>query len=268
MAMDLRRWTTAALLAITFGIAGGQQAAEASFKLRIIFQDANSNTTQYDITDGQTGVDTSTATGQIRFTAPSTYGFTTSITTGRSKPIVGDGVTTSQLTIDTVDVSSAGAGKVTILLIDDNFNFPGNQFSSNLKMTSKVNTQAGKAATAGVSFTFKSFADNGNNDVFSQVGTTPGLQGPFTGAVVAATTPNATKQTTFARNSPYYSMMNVTTITFAGAGSVGITGSTTVQALEGSNEVVPEPSTLALAAAGLPLLALGARRRRRARRAD
>jgi len=62
--------------------------------------------------------------------------------------------------------------------------------------------------------------------------------------------------TSAARLLPTFTLSNTLAITLGGGGLANFTGQT--QAL------VPEPATLALAASGLPLLALGLRRRRRA----
>jgi hypothetical protein len=186
-------------------------------------------------------------------------GFTVSLT-AISKPF---GNTPDQATFqnETLQITNTGAsGKtLTISMTDTGFTYP-NPIGRPLDVTSAVNgTLFG--LQAGNKVTFQSFMDV-NNAEFGKTQTS-GVQGPFayngdTNTTIGALDQywfggtQATTHGTFAWDpsiNPAYSITSQFVLTLAAGAAANLSGTTSLTA-------TPEPGTVVMAAAGIPLIAL------------
>jgi hypothetical protein len=222
-----------AVAALTFAIAS---PADAAFKLRLT--DGLGNTVT--IVDGGVGDGSPPANGVIVFNGaipgpPGGSVWTVNVTTGISKPVLG-GPSLATMDLNSVNVSTAGAGTLTIELTDTGFLTPAGNVHASMLIG---------GTTAGT-VTYQAFVDAGNAE-FAQttaIGNT-GALGP--GAF------SDTRGAALAGLVAPYSLTQVVSITHAGNG---------VSSFDAEVRV-PEPSTLVVFGSGLLGLGFLLRRRRR-----
>ena len=187
------------------------------------------------VTDGGVG-DSNPDVGAITFIGSLT-GWSVNVTTGLSKPVLGS-ATVASMDLNSVNVSSAGGGSLTIELTDTDFNaLSPTSFSMSI------------GGTTNGSVTYDAYIDAGNVE-FGQ-GTLVGNLGPYAPIAFSGST---------AGGGPFaggpFSMTQVVTITHAGA---------TSSSFDAELRAVPEPGTLALF--GMSILGFGIGLRRRLGRA-
>ncbi len=165
--------------------------------------------------------------GRLRFTGA--YGtFTANLTTGMSKPIVGNGSTEARIDLNSIDVSASSGGTLIITAVDTGFTFPQQELEMIAQASGSLSGQpTGSPIPPGTSVTFYSWTNAANisplsvdPSVIPGGSTQAGPLGPYSTA-------------TFAEHSPFipwvrgvgpYSIFNQTVITMGGAAraSVGL----------------------------------------------
>src|SRR5262245_32116114 len=112
--------------------------AVAQFQVRLEQSGFASKT----VTDNGPG-DTNTAVGRI--TVSGAYGtFNINITTGLSKPVLGNGTSSASIDLNSTDFSTAAGGTLILTLSDSDFNFPNNNAGNQMTLSTLVGgTMAG-----------------------------------------------------------------------------------------------------------------------------
>ena len=244
----MTRTTRHCLLTVLVALSylGVPSSTQASLQLRIL---NSSNSVIFSSSTGGTSIAVSGPFSD----GPTNYSnFTVSVTSntpgGTGSPANNNlgRIRFSGLTID-----ADNAGKLTFQVTSDNFNIPTPTPGSFLKSR----FSSGATYDGNVVISSQSYADAANGNTFSTVGTT--TTGP---QILNGGNQNTTLTTPFSY-SGQYSLLEIVTINFgAGGGSITFSSETDV--------IAPEPSTLALAFAGLPVIGLLGWRNRRQRRAD
>lgn len=215
------------------------QDAKAAFKLEL-----SSGATTVTITDGGAG-DSSATAGVIAFNGSVGANFSINITTGISKPVLGSAFE-AKMDLNSVNVSSLGAGTLTIRLTDTDFILP-NKIGDQMVLT---NSWGG---TTNGSITAQGFASLSNTEFDTSGGATP-FQGPFGPGAFSSTASSLVGPFTAANQA--FSLTEVVTITHTGKGQV-------TSFDKEITAVVPEPGTLMLFGMGLlGVAAYGWRRRK------
>lgn len=161
----------------------------------------------------------------------------------------------AQVALSSLSVQTDGAINLAFEVTDNNFTTPAPSPGSYLQSVIRTATPA----PSGVSFSTQSFADSNNGSTFitpiaagtiapsSTIGeTTTGLQGPYTAPV------DNTASTPFIHSGPF-SLLNVVSLSFAGGPNAD---NNTVNLTTTASVFAPEPATLTMVLAGLPVAGL------------
>jgi uncharacterized repeat protein (TIGR01451 family) len=204
--------------------------ASAQFQLRLEQSGFASKT----VTDNGPG-DANPAVGRITVTGA--YGtFNINITTGLSKPVLGNGTSQATIDLNSTDFSTPAGGTLTITLADTGFNFPNNNAGNQMTLTSQVGgTLAGLGVNPippGSSVTFTSWVHTADTSPLAvdptviPVGSvsTP-VMGPYSTGSYTENTPGVN----FTKGAGPYSMFSQAVLTMTGAGRVGFDHLTRVE---------------------------------------
>ena len=154
--------------------------------------------------------------------------WTVNVTTGSTKPLIGDAVH-AHMDLNSVNVTSGGAGTLTIKFTDDNFGPlpPGSNFESAIGGT-----------TMGT-VTYSTYADAGNAAFAMTTALNgPTGQGPFGPGAFSGTALSGSFTGTFP-----YSLTQIAVIKHTGRGQIS--------SFDASLQAVPEPGSLLLLGSGL-----------------
>lgn len=250
--------STAALGAVALLV--GPAPAEATLQLRLV---ASSGTTSFtrDFVDSSnsgsisfnrtidSGANGTHTSGSVTF---SVQGLSTTSNSPGTDGI--GGLPGGNLFTSFTNVSSTGAGTLMIEVTDNDYTSPVSASYNNLVSSIAPNSSGSTASN--VSFSYQSYADGANGNPFATPVTAPAgvstnLQGPYIGAVPS----NVTSRAFPPYGSNGFALLGIITLNFTAAGSVSFNTTTAVTA--------PEPATLAMALAGLPVACLMRRRQRR-----
>ncbi len=228
----------AAALAGAALLATASSSAVAAMKIRL-----TSGATSIVVTDGGAG-DLSAAAGVITFSgALGATVWGVNVTTGVSKPVIG-GPSSAHIDLNSVNVTSGGAGTIVLELTDTDFSLGGAGTGSTL-VGAIGGTTGGTVSATGCL--------NSNNGEFDCTGGTPdaipglGAFGP--GAF------SATSGTAFVIPAGPFSLSSAVTISHGGTG--------VISSFDFELRTAPEPGMVAVAGLGLAAAGLAGLRRRR-----
>jgi hypothetical protein len=212
-------------------VAFAAQEAQGAFVLRL--NDGAGNTVE--VTDGEVGLDSNPLAGAITFIGSLGGGtvWTVNVTTGLSDPILGS-PSSPHMDLNSVNVSSGGAGTLTIDLTDTDFTASPGPAGFTMRI--------GGTTAGTVNYTAWSDPGNAEFGLVDLINST----GPLGPGAFSATTSG------LAAVDAAYSLTQRVVITHTGVGVTSFDA-----------ELIPEPATLALV--GLGLAGLAARRRRNAK---
>jgi hypothetical protein len=258
----MRKFLFAAAIAVV-SLFSAARSAEATFQMRI--ESGTTTGPGVVITDesaSESGVTAGAFAGTpnaISFSG-SIGQFTLNVTTGTSTPFLSAPSFYEAQDLTNVTINSSGAGTLRLILSKDNYGAG----TPDGNLTFKSDVGGVLTAGAGSSITFASYVDDGNGIPNLGHDQNPvGALDPVTGVGTAAITqtfgPGVFSDSTgvaFSKTGTY-SIYQVVTVTFTGAGSVSF------------NDTVgtaPAPAGLVLALTGLPALGVGNWLRRRRNR--
>lgn len=222
-------------------LAGMSSGANAALMLEI-----SSGTDTAIVTDGGLG-DLSAAVGQVRFSG-AIGGFSINISTGTSKPIIGN-ADFGSLDLSSIDVSGPAAGTLTIRLTDTDFLQP-NITSGGLAIAGI--TGGTVAAKAYIDFSNAAF---GQGVEIADLG--PFVDGPLPGSSSFSDTEFSSIVTS--DNTPPFSLTIVASIMHTGAGQLS-SFDAALDVFSTPSDDISAPGTLAVL--GFGLLWFGTRKRR------
>lgn len=260
----MRKFFVAAAVAVAF-LFGSASSADAAFRLRV--ESGTTTGPGVVITDNAAGDQSGTVDAIAYSTGVSeTIGpFTLSFTLGTKTPgtLVLPGFYEG-MDLNNVTITTSGAGTLRLILESDDFgaNTPDGQLLLTNKIGGVLSAPGGSSLTSTSYLSDVSDMPNFGDDV-SPSGALDPIPGSGAGSIGNLATsvgqtfgPGAFSGTvsTVASKTGGYSLYNVITVTFTGAGSVSLDSVTATS---------PAPAGLLMALTGVPVLGLGAWIRRR-----
>jgi len=235
--------------------------AEAGPLLRLRVDDLTTGQSVV-ITDNGSG-DMTAQDGAITFSG-AVGGFQINVTTGLSKPAIGETNNYAELDLNSVNVRFTGAGTLRLTLEDGDYTLgPNGPLSVGAMLGGTL------SAPAGSSVTFQSWADSDNllpdlgadspvPGVLAPIGAFPvGRDAAFTSTPTFGPGAFSTSGSGEFNKTGNYSLFSQATLVFTGSGNVSFDLNTSV---------VPEPTSVLLLGSGLA--ALGLLGRKKARKSD